>query len=101
MTETLENTEEKKGEFPNREGRAEMFTPQQIMDAYKQAMGFKSTAAKHLGCTVKTLTNYEKRYPEIREYWLHEVKYKRDDFVEGKLMSLINYNNVATSIFYA
>jgi len=92
----------KNGTFiPNPDGRPETYTPQQIMDAYKETKGFKSTAAKLLKCTVQTLLNYESRYPEIKEYWLNEVKYKRDDFVESKLMNLINDNNVATTIFYA
>jgi len=84
----------------NPHGRPQELTPKEIMDAYSKSMGFKSMAAKKLGCSTTTLQNYEKKYPEIKEYWINEVKEQRDDNVEGQLFKAINEGNMTGIIFY-
>lgn len=84
----------------NPTGRPLEWTPAEIMDAYTKCKGFKSMAAKRLGCTCTTLQNYEKKYPEIREHWVNEVKAQRDDYAEGQLFALMEEKNPAAIIFY-
>jgi len=81
-------------------GRPEELTPKEIMAAYTKSKGFKSVSARMLNCTVATLLNYEKKYPEIREHWVHEVKAQRDDYAEGQLFALMEEKNPAAIIFY-
>lgn len=78
----------------------EHWTPQQIMDALKQAEGFQSTAANILGCSIPTIQNYMKRYPEIRQVY-EDLRYQTDDFVESKILKAIKADNVTMIIFYA
>jgi len=76
------------------------YTQQEVIDAITKAEGFISAAASALGCDVGTVYNYIKRYPKVRQA-KEDVKYKRDDFVESKLLKQIKDDNIAAIIFYA
>jgi hypothetical protein len=46
--------------------RPQRFSKQQITEALNACRGLASLAARRLGCTHGTVTNYMKRYPEVQ-----------------------------------
>ena len=76
------------------------YNQQQIIDAIIKAEGFISAAASALGCDVGTVYNYINRYPKVKQS-RDDVKYRRDDFVESRLMKQIKSDNITAIIFYA
>lgn len=75
------------------------FTYEQVKEAVEKSGGFKSEIAKILMCEVRTVDNYFKKYPQLKED-LWNVKEKLIDFVEGKLISQIKEGNLSAMIFY-
>ena len=45
----------------------EMFKPEQVIEAIQEADGFMTYAAKYMGYNRKTISDYIKKYPDIRE----------------------------------
>lgn len=50
-----------------KEGRPERFSYAKVADALRKSSGFKTVAAKRLGCTVSTIINYCRRHPKLQE----------------------------------
>lgn len=75
------------------------FTVEQVADALTKSHGFLSGAAKALGCTRRTITNYLNRHESLRRH-VDELREQRLDFAEGVLMRLIKEGNVAAVIFF-
>jgi hypothetical protein len=69
-------------------GRAQTFTPQEIIDALRETMGIKMVAARRLGCHVTTLDLYLKRYPEIAAAYKEE-RNRIVDLAEAKLVERV------------
>ena len=80
--------------------KKQRYNQQQIIDAIVKAEGFISAAASALGCDVGTVYNYINRYPKVKQA-RDDVKYRRDDFVESRLMKQIKSDNITAIIFYA
>lgn len=75
------------------------FTKQQVEDALIKAKGLVSVAASHLGCDPRTVRNYFKRYPTLKEL-CHEQKEALLDFTEKKLLEKIAEGNLTAIIFF-
>ena len=75
------------------------YTATQVAEAIERAKGYASKAAADLGCTVQTIYNYRDRY-EMVATAIKETEEKRGDYVEDKLMRLIDSGNVAATIFF-
>lgn len=76
------------------------YTTQQVIDALREAKGFKSVAAKNLDCHRETIDNYLKRHATIQTAY-DEILEERHDIVESKIMKAIMEGNTAMIIFYA
>ena len=76
------------------------YTTQEIIDALRKSKGFKSVAAKNLGCHRETIDNYLKRHPTIQTAY-DEIREERNDIVESKIMKAIMDGNTTMIIFYA
>jgi len=75
------------------------FTSTEIIEAIKEARGFVTVAASKLGCSRTTMYIYLKKYATAATA-LEDEREKRHDFVESKLMSAINGDNITAIIFY-
>jgi len=53
-------------------GRNKEFTAQEIIKAMKGTGGILSVVAEKLDCSSKTVQNYIKEYPTIKEAWISE-----------------------------
>lgn len=80
-------------------GRKLMFTAQQVVDAVTEARGLLTVAAVKLGCSVDTIENYMKRYPEV-ERARHYAREGLLDFAEGQLFRNIANGDTTSIIFY-
>lgn len=76
------------------------YTEQQVIDALKKHRGYVSQAAQELRCSAETVYAYTRDFPAVLEAW-EDLKEQRHDFVENKLMMLIEHENPAAIIFYA
>lgn len=63
------------------------FTVVQIAEALRKNGGFKTYAAKSLGCTYQTIVNYFNRYPELHKI-LDEINNRELDISEHMLLKL-------------
>jgi len=70
-----------------------------MADAITEAKGFITVTAARLGCSRRTVDNYVKDYPTVREA-LEDARESRHDFVESRLMAAINKDNITAIIFY-
>ena len=75
------------------------FTANEVIEAIKEARGFVTVAASKLGCSRTTMYVYLKKYATAATA-LEDEREKRHDFVESKLMSAINGDNITAIIFY-
>jgi len=75
------------------------FTANEVIEAIKDARGFVTVAASRLGCSRTTMYVYLKKYATAATA-LEDEREKRHDFVESKLMSAINGDNITAIIFY-
>ena len=76
------------------------YSSQEVIDAIVKAQGFIGAAASELGCTIATVYSYINKYPTVKQA-RDDVKYRRDDFVESRLMKQIKSHNITAIIFYA
>ena len=74
-------------------------TASQMIDAIKKARGFISKAAQLCDVSRETFYVYLKRYATAQQA-LEDEHEARHDFVESKLMKLIDEGQVAAVIFY-
>lgn len=77
----------------------ERFTIEMIAAALVKHKGFKTYAAKELGCSLSTI---ERRCAESRalQEVVRESRESMLDFAEGKLLTHIKENDVTSLIFY-
>ena len=81
-------------------GRYDTYSPQQVIDALRQAKGFTYVASSILGCCDKTIYNYRKKFPEV-EAALQEIIGLTHDGVEIKILEQIEEGNDKVMMFYA
>ena len=74
-------------------------TAKQLIEAIKEAQGYVTKASAVLGVSRKTFYNYLNKYVSAQEA-LEDARAARHEWVESKLMKLINDDNVAGIIFY-
>lgn len=65
-------------------GKPQKFTPEQIAAALRATRGLLSDAAKQLGCSRQTISDYLERYPELKTV-IVEAREAMLDFAEAKL----------------
>lgn len=70
------------------------------LHAKRGARWSKSNLADELGVTVRTVTNYKNKWQRVADA-LDESRGRRHDWVESKLLDLIEEGNVAATIFFA
>jgi hypothetical protein len=75
------------------------FTPEQVIDAIKEARGLLSIAAQRLGCHPETVRNYMAEYPEVAKA-RHEAREMQKDVTESKLLGLIDDADLAAVKYY-
>ena len=80
--------------------KKEAYKVQEVIDALIKGDGYVSQAAAILGCHVTTVYMYAKRHPTVQTTW-DDIKEKRHDFVENKIMVGIKNDNATLMIFYA
>lgn len=83
---------------PDRTGERK-FTPEQMIDALRAARGFKSAAARALGCSPRTIDVYLAEYPAIAET-LEAEREALCDAAEIKLAGAINRGDVRAIDLY-
>ena len=74
-------------------------TAEQVIKSIKDSKGYIAKAAGLLGVSRSTFYNYLKKYSTAQEA-LDDVRESRHDYVESKLMKLIDEGNVPATIFY-
>lgn len=67
--------------------KPEKYTPQQMMDAIRDADGILVVACRALGCHPTTFYRYCEQYPEVQAAY-DEAKTKTDRAVENELMDI-------------
>ena len=70
-----------------------------MVTAIEMAKGYVSKACEILKCSRQTWYRYEKKFPTVRQK-VEEIREKRHDFVENKLMTQIENDNITAIIFY-
>ena len=70
-----------------------------MVTAIEMAKGYVSKACEILKCSRQTWYRYEKKFPTVRQK-VDEIREKRHDFVENKLMTQIENDNITAIIFY-
>jgi len=74
-------------------------TASQMIDAIHKSRGFISKAANLCDVSRQTFYTYLKQFKTVQDA-LEDERENRHDFVESKLMALIDEGNVAATIFY-
>ena len=64
------------------------YTQQRVIDAIQAARGIKAAAARALGCSRQTVTNYIDRYPAVKEAY-QEARDTLLDDAESALVALV------------
>jgi hypothetical protein len=80
-------------------GNGNGLTAEKMIDALKEARGFVSKACFILGCGRTHFYSKLKQYTTVQQA-LEDIREERTDFVENKLMNLIDAENVTAIIFY-
>ena len=70
-----------------------------MIAAIEKAQGFVSKAAEFCGVSRQTFYKYLKKYATVKQA-LEDIREKRHDFVELKLMKAIENGNMTAIIFY-
>lgn len=78
--------------------RQRRLNPADVAAALKAAKGFKTAAARMLGCGLTVIYNYIKQYPEVAAA-LDEAHQELGDFTEGKLFEKIKAGDSHCIIF--
>jgi len=79
--------------------KRERYTIADVIDALEQTQGYVSKAADFLGCTTKTIYNYRDRHEDVAQAWI-DIKERRHDFVEDRLLQRIKSEDTTAIIFY-
>lgn len=74
-------------------------TAEKMIAAVEEAKGYVSKACQILKCSRQHFYVKLKNYPTVQQA-MDEIRNKRHDFVESKLMNLIDQENVTAIIFY-
>ena len=75
------------------------FKVPEIIAAIKAERGFITRAAQRLGCSRRTMYRYIHKHPTV-EQALDAERNKRHDYVEDKLMRVIQDGSVPAIMFY-
>jgi hypothetical protein len=75
------------------------FTAEEVIEAINQSKGYASKAAHLLGVGRTTFYKYLNKFSTAKQA-LDDAREARTDWVESKLISLIDGGNVAATIFY-
>jgi hypothetical protein len=65
------------------------YTKKQIIEALENTAGFKTYAAKNLGCSYQTILNYFERYPDLEDTLTH-IRERKLDLAEHQLVKAID-----------
>lgn len=76
-----------------------VYTCKQMEDALNAHGGFHYLAARALGCSTKTIENYTRRYPILREIVLQK-RGERLDFAEGMLWKKVQEGEAWAICFF-
>ena len=79
--------------------RIPKFTVQQIAEALRESAGIRSAAARKLGCSPSTITNYVERHPDLSKTEADIVESNLDK-AETQLLEAIASGNLTAIIFY-
>lgn len=74
-------------------------TAERMILAIQKSNGFVSAACADLGCSRKTFYQKLKMMPTVQQA-IDEIREKRTDYVESKMMKLIDELNPTMIIFY-
>ena len=74
-------------------------TAEQMIEAIREARGYVTKAADILGISRTSFYTYLKRYSTAQQA-LDDVRVRRHEFVENKLMQAIDEGNLTAIIFY-
>ena len=74
-------------------------TAEEVISAIEESRGFASQAAAILKVSRTTFYKYIDKYATAKQA-LEDTREKRHDYVENKLMKLIDNGNVAATLFY-
>lgn len=74
-------------------------TAEKMIDAIEKSKGFVSTAAQLLGCSRRHFYARMNTMPTVQAA-LEDVREKRHDFVESKLLKRIDAEDITAIIFY-
>lgn len=74
-------------------------TAESMIAALEKANGFVSAACHELGCSRQCFYNKLKGFPTVQAK-MDEIREKRTDYVESKMMKLIDMLNPTMIIFY-
>lgn len=72
---------------------------QKFLEAYSESHAIMTTACKSCGLAKQTVYNWKQEDPEFAKA-MAEVEESQIDFVEGKLMSLVDSGDATATIFY-
>lgn len=77
----------------------ERFTAEEVAKAIEQSKGILAVAARSLSCNRRTVDNYIKRYPTVKNAY-DEANETTIDFVESKLLKNIDDGDTTSIIFF-
>jgi len=77
----------------------EKFNVAEMAAAVYEAKGLASVAAKRIGCSPKTVSNYAARYPTVADA-ITQAREDLKDFAESKLLAAIDRGEIVPIIFY-
>jgi hypothetical protein len=75
------------------------YTIAEIAEALKETKGFRSAAARRLGCATSTVTNYINRYKKL-QVLAYELKEEMLDIAESKLLANIEAGKESSIFFF-
>lgn len=90
-------TENKMARPYNKKERDEM--KKLFLEALEESRGMITTSAAAVGVTRETIDNWRKADPEFDKA-INEIKEHQKEWVQGKLMALIDNGNTSATIFF-
>jgi len=79
--------------------KGKLITADDVIKAIEDARGYASKAAELLGVGRSSFYRYLQKFTSAQQA-LEDTREKRHDYVENKLMKLIDEGNVPATIFY-
>ena len=79
-------------------GRKDSYTAEQMADAIRESNGIMAVAARRLGCSRSTVSNYINRYATVKAAY-EESRETLLDMTEGELFKQIKEGNTTAIIF--